>query len=284
MTIHDQISPKKKNTGKPYEILTQLIFQKLLDQNFVRTIEVKHNIILEGKTGKYQIDVFWEYELLGIPYQTIIQTKDLASKVKQTDILAFKEILDDLPGQPKGIYVTKTGFQSGAQDIARKNGIILYELRKPGKFDFAGQIGCIGIELQISSGYRFEDINIRMDEEWVRNEISKIGYKGDYTFSLTVRPALTIIYDENDSEIGTLYDILTSEITENSSQAITKKFDNAFIKTPSEKITKIKISEVTCLVIAPTDISNFEIDLDGMVKFILKNVHKKDDIKYIFEI
>lgn len=283
MTTHDPINPKKKNTGKAYEILTQRIFQKIVDQNLVKNIEVKHNIILKGKTAEHQIDVFWEYELKGRLYQTIIETKDWSSRVKLEQLRTLKGILVDLPGRPQGVFVTKTGYQSGASDYAKKNRIVLYELHEPEKTDFAGQIGSLGIEMELSGGYRFQNLNVKMDEEWVRNEISQIDYKGHYRFSLSGRYDQMILYDEKDSEIGTLYDILTSDIIENSSQKIFKKFDNAFIHTPSEKIPKIKISEITCLVTAPRDISNFEIDLDDMVKFILKNVHKHDDITYVFE-
>lgn len=272
---------KKKSTGKKYEILTQGVFQKIIDQHFVKTVEVKHNVILKGKTTNHQIDVFWEYEISGILYQTLVQTKDWASAVKQEQLLTFKAVLDDLPGQPRGVFVTKTGYQSGALEVAEKNGIVLYELRKPGQIDFSGQIGTIAIEMQLS-GYRFENLNVKMDEDWVRNELSKINHKGPYTFPISGRYDQMMLYDENDSEIGTFSDILSSEnIGENSSLVISKKFDNAFIITPSEKIKKVKISEITCLVTSPAAISNFEIYLDGMVEFILKNVHK-NDVTYIF--
>lgn len=272
---------KKKNTGKKYEILTQGVFQNIVDQHFVKTVEVKHNVVLKGKTTNHQIDVFWEYEISGILYQTVVQTKDWSSTVKLEQLFTFKAVLDDLPGQPRGVFVTKTGYQSGALEVAEKNGIVLYELRKPGQIDFSGQIGTIRIEMQLS-GYRFENLNVKMDEDWVRNELLKINHKGPYTFPISGRYDQMMLYDKNDSEIGTFYDILSSDnFGENSSPVISKKFDNAFIHTPSEKIKKVKISEITCLVTSPAATSNFEIDLDGMVKFILKNVHK-NDVTYLF--
>src|SRR5208282_2707135 len=41
---------------------------------------------------------------------------------------AFKCVLDDLPNQPRGIFVTRSGYQQGAKDFAAAQGIILYEL------------------------------------------------------------------------------------------------------------------------------------------------------------
>jgi hypothetical protein len=38
------------NTGISYERLCQEIFQEILSQDFVRTIDVRHNVTLQGKT------------------------------------------------------------------------------------------------------------------------------------------------------------------------------------------------------------------------------------------
>ncbi len=130
-----------KNTGIPYEILTQQIFQALHDQDRVKNIKVQHNVELQGKTLKHQIDVYWEYELGGVVYRAVVQAKDWATQaVTQNQLLAFKAILEDLPGQPRGIFVTRTGYQSGAKDFAKANGIVLYELREPTAQDLDGKV------------------------------------------------------------------------------------------------------------------------------------------------
>ena len=49
-----------KNTGIPYEVMTQQIFQSLHDQDKVKNINAQHNIELQGKTLKHQIDVYWK--------------------------------------------------------------------------------------------------------------------------------------------------------------------------------------------------------------------------------
>lgn len=55
-----------KKTGIPYETFTQHIFNSILNQNAVKTIEVQHDVILQGKTIAHQIDVYWEFEIGGI--------------------------------------------------------------------------------------------------------------------------------------------------------------------------------------------------------------------------
>ena len=93
-----------KNTGKPYEKLTQKIFSQIVNQNSVQNINVQHDVTLLGKTTSHQIDVYWEFEVGGLQYQTVIQAKDWKNKVKKEQMLAFKGILDDLPSGTKGVF------------------------------------------------------------------------------------------------------------------------------------------------------------------------------------
>jgi hypothetical protein len=79
---------------------------------------VESNITLQGKTARHQIDVHWRFEFGAVPHETIVQTKDLNKPVEQVHLLAFKEILNDLPGQPKRISVTRSGYQRGAREFA----------------------------------------------------------------------------------------------------------------------------------------------------------------------
>jgi hypothetical protein len=119
---------KKKNTGIPYERLVQGIFQVLHDQEGVATIAVEQNKTLQGKISTHQIDVYWRFQTGGIEYEAIVQAKDWRSAVKQGDLFHFKCVVDDLPNQPRGIFVTRTGYQQCAKEFAAAQGIILYEL------------------------------------------------------------------------------------------------------------------------------------------------------------
>lgn len=47
--------------------------------------------------------------------------------------MEFKGVLDDLPGQPRGIFVTRSGYQRRAIEFAAAHGIILHELDEPPK-------------------------------------------------------------------------------------------------------------------------------------------------------
>lgn len=172
----------KKNTGLSYEKLTQTVFHQIINQNSAQTIHVQHDVTLQGKTTTHQLDVYWEFELSGIKYCTAIQAKDWKNKVPQKEMLAFKAILDDLPGTT-GVYVSKTGYQSGAKNVAIKNNIKIYELRAPIDKDFDGLMTKININLNFQFP-NHEDLAISLDENWIKsNSIDASSFLGKQLFS-----------------------------------------------------------------------------------------------------
>src|ERR1017187_8716700 len=120
----------KDKTGKSYENLTQAIFQSILAQTELRNVDVKRDVVLKGKETSHQIDIYWKFEIGEVQYETIVQAKDWGKRVDQGALLQFKSVLNDLPGQPKGIFVTRTGYQKSAKKYALARGILLYELRE----------------------------------------------------------------------------------------------------------------------------------------------------------
>jgi hypothetical protein len=123
-----RVTNAEDKTGRSYESVAQGIFQLLVDQDLVHRVAVERDVILQGKTATHQIDVYWKFEMAGQEYETIVETKDWSKPVEQDKLFCFKAVLDDLPGQPKGIFVTRSGYQSGAAEYAKAHGIILYEL------------------------------------------------------------------------------------------------------------------------------------------------------------
>jgi hypothetical protein len=150
--------------GRSYETLAMRIFANLMQS---KPLRLEHDVRVEGKTGVHQIDVLWELEFGGIRYTTLIQAKDWAKPVDQGEVLKFKAVLDDIPGQPRGVLVARNGFQAGAFDVAQKNGIKLYSLRTANTEERPR--GLITWEM---TGYlrRFENIVPVCDDEWFRAE------------------------------------------------------------------------------------------------------------------
>lgn len=123
------------NNGKEYERIVQNFYQAFVDNDTsklgLNTISVQHNVELKGKSGNiHQIDVFWSFELAGTTYTTIVEAKDWAKRIPKEKLHSFKALLDDIPGSPKGIFVSKVGFQEGAVAYAQMHGIELMTLDK----------------------------------------------------------------------------------------------------------------------------------------------------------
>jgi hypothetical protein len=156
-----------KNTGIPYERIVQSIFQAILDQDRAKNVVVEHNVRVSGKSGEeHQIDVYWEFELGAVKYKTLVSAKDWAGNVKKEQVLSFKSVLDDVPGQPRGVIVTREGFQSGAEGFARHHGIGLYVVRKPDDEFWTGRTRKLILETQFFEP-AYSRFGFAIDREWL---------------------------------------------------------------------------------------------------------------------
>jgi hypothetical protein len=156
--------------GGEYEELTERVFSRLLEQEQL-CAQVERDVLIQGKATTHQIDVTFQFVYGGTTYRTIVQCKDWRSPVKQEQVLTFKAVLDDIPGQPRGIMVSRAGFQAGARRTARHHGIKLYELRAPKDEDWDGLIRSVHIRLHMRIP-RFERVRLIPDHEATRNELA----------------------------------------------------------------------------------------------------------------
>ena len=182
------------SAGKSYELLTQWIYQQLLDyqNDGYRKIEVQHDVQVLGKTGvEHQVDIYWEFELAGVLYKTIIEVKDWRTKVKKEQIMGFKEKLNDIAAFPCGILVSKSGFQSGAVEYARVLGIKLVTIDETNKMN----------HLHLNFHYRFphiEKLSIILDKEWLTSERERKGTSAELKISHRASDAILCDNDQNE--------------------------------------------------------------------------------------
>lgn len=154
----------KKNTGKSYEELVREIYQVILDyenkDDNYRRIEVQHNVELKGNSGNlHQIDVFWSFELAGIEYKTLIEVKDWKKPVKKEQLHSFISVLDDIPGSPRGCFVSRSGFQSGAVTAAKHRGIKLVKI----------EASAFRIVINNIVTY-YNGVELSVDEDWAEKQ------------------------------------------------------------------------------------------------------------------
>ncbi|WP_421795377.1 restriction endonuclease [Haliscomenobacter sp.] len=116
------------NKGKLIEQITAIIEDTLQGNEKVK---ISHDVILKDDTGNdRQIDVLIEYfENERFTFRAIIECKEKGRDgVEINQMHAFASTFRSLPQVQKAIFVSTNGFQSGAINIAKKEGILLYKL------------------------------------------------------------------------------------------------------------------------------------------------------------
>lgn len=232
------------NINTEYELLTKDIYEVLLKKEGV-TIEVLHNVEIQGKAFKHQIDVYWEYEMAGIKHKVAIECKNYNSNVSVAKVRDFFGVLSDI-GNTNGIMVSKVGFQKGAKEFAEFYGINLRELRKPNAVDWKGRIKKIQLDLNMITT-NVIDRKFNLDEDWIKKNVSFKNEK-EFIFQLSGMADEIWIYEENGKEITNLYEIenkLPQNWKSEKNVVHDEKFINGFLKT--EKYGLIKINSIEYL-------------------------------------
>jgi hypothetical protein len=270
----------KKNTGRPYESLVKDVFQELLDQTEVKNIKLEKNKIVQGISAEHEIDVYWKFESGGIEYETLIQAKDWTSRVPQGEMLKFKAILEDIPGQPRGIFVSKTGYQSGAVAVAKTAGIPLYELRSPTEKDWKGRVRVIEMNMQMYiPSTQFE---IKIDEEWLKEEMKRLGIP-TLSFHISGQEDAFFIYDEKKVVVKSLLDIKKELHSGKGMRTYEQEVDEfdfsapvSYIKNPDDRIPFVKLSKIVAISSCGLIEQAIKIDANDVVGLVLNNIFKNE--------
>jgi hypothetical protein len=268
----------QKNTGVPYEFLTRMIFDVVVNQDRegICTIEVKHDITLVGKTTTHQIDVYWEFEVGGIRYITVVQAKDWNNPVSQGELLKFKAVLDDLPSQPRGVFVTRTGYQEGALNFARAQGILLYELREPKELDL--QVRLLTINVNITCYFPYtSQTQLTFDESWIRDEFIRLKLQELPSIGFAKDLEEVTLFDQGGKELMTLEKLINSFYPSDQQELIPTKviheFDEpTFIETGVNAFPRLKINAIEAVIRVNKVELPITLVAEDFVGFILKNV------------
>jgi hypothetical protein len=232
------------NINIKYEILTKEIFDTLLKEDGV-TVDVQHNVEIQGKAFKHQIDVYWEYQVAGIIHKVAIECKNYNSNVSVAKVRDFFGVLSDI-GNTNGIMVSKNGFQSGAKKFAEYYGINLRELRAPEEKDWEGRVKKIQINLNMVMP-RIKSRKFKIDEDWVKANI-KLPENGDFSYQLSGMTDEIWVIDQDDNELKNLHQ-LDSGLPQNwkvETDLIHKyEFENGYLKV--DKFGKIKLNSIEYL-------------------------------------
>lgn len=113
--------------GKSLENFVKCVYEKLLELNDYKHAIVSTNVIIKGMSGSTnEFDIFYEYRHLNIDCRVVIECKDWKNKVEIKEIRDFSSKIQDIGfGNTLGIFISKSGFQSGCETFAKSQGIKL---------------------------------------------------------------------------------------------------------------------------------------------------------------
>ncbi len=265
------------NQNTEFEQFTQRIYQKLVNNDYLKPIKVLRNVKLQGESGcKHQIDVYWEYENNGRTHRKAIECKNYNTAIQIGKVRDFFGVLYDL-GNIQGIMVTTKGFQVGAKKYAKHYGISLKELRKPTIDESVG-------EITISNQANIKRCLFLVDEDWaIQHDLDFQKYREKLAFIANKSPEEywggryvsfetkdDIIRNSHNEKISSLQE-LEKQLPDNHkpNDSFVFPFEDAWIE--SRYWGPIKIHEVKYEFIRENTENTFALAAEDFVDGILKD-------------
>ena len=168
-------------TGHEYELFVAGLQEAILRSDAITThqnINVETNKKLKDKRGgERQFDIYWEYQLGGFTYKTIIECKDHSRPLSVDKIESLAGKMLDFP-DIRAVVATSTGYQSGAKDKADECKIDLLVVREQNESDWLAldddmaRIRFLVIDITLDVPPRILAFHPIIDGKWVRENTS----------------------------------------------------------------------------------------------------------------
>jgi len=236
------------NQNIEYEKFVQDVYQTLHKVEGLETVKVNHNVKIEGKSGcKHQLDVYWEFEMVGQLHRIAIECKNYATRnVEVGKLRDFFGVLYDI-GNVKGIFVSKVGYNSGAIKFADYYNISLQEARVPNVEDWKGRVKDIHFSV---AGYstRVTKRYVDLDQHWLlKNEKIKQDSR-TFSFSLSGSTDELNVYDGEGRKITDFLGIereMPQHFKDAQQLNYRKAFDEGYLDTKEMGMVKVNFIEFT---------------------------------------
>lgn len=281
-------NPKSKNDvsstqkGSAYERELQKIYESMLKQDLVDA-KVERRVKLRDSEGRsHEIDLYWKFRRADVLHQVVVQAKDYASKIKISQLIEFHKTLELLPGQPVGLFITRTGFQKGAFDYANDHGIGLLRFRKPS--DYRGSKKKPIPDIKVKAIKHIHPLRLHIDLNWINEEKERLQIteeKLEQAKRLIVDADNNMNFYDEDGHVVTdfwaamhvLYpDIEQNPTVEDHVGRAAEFTVPTFVLTKESTIPRLKVNAITIKRIMKKSIDSFEIAADNIIRGILENL------------
>lgn len=273
------------NTGRDYERFVAGLQQAILNAESLtnqKNVQVERNKKIVDNCGiEREFDLYWEYEFGGLVYRTVIECKDYASPVSVEKIDALVGKLRDLPGV-RGVFATKTGYQSGAKTKAEANKIDLLIVREQNDSDWTSESGeplvkSIHIDMRVRMPAAIHKFAPLIDGKWVREtnrdpDSVPLNYGG--------RNDQIFIEDVAKGETYSIRDLASrlSPLNEDIAGTFSKRVElqDAFLRFGEERL-KIAAYDIEYTISPPFTekiVIDFSKELIGVIEYLQKGTKK----------
>lgn len=276
------------NNGRKYEEFVSNIQKALLAAEMISSldnVEIELNKKIVDRSGiEREFDIYWEFELGGNKYKTVIECKDYASPISIEKIDAFLGKTSDIPGL-KLIYATKTGYQSGAKIKAESHNIELLVIRNPDDSDWVAEDGTpllreIHFNIRAIQTPRIISFAPMIDRAWFESQSYLTAEKINNEFSSFLNNQV-FINDTVKLERYSIHELQTMLTTKIKDMPYGKgyykeKLSNAFLEGPSlqVKIHGYSLDYVLNPPIEMTSVINFAEQIMGIVENFITGKRK----------
>lgn len=110
-----------------FEIFCMNTLQAYAIQENLKNFSVSHNQKVESNDGTYQIDVLGEFTIMGTKVKMIVECKKYSRAIEREKICSLYQKQQSL-GANKSIFMSTSGYQSGAVMFAKAHGITLIQI------------------------------------------------------------------------------------------------------------------------------------------------------------
>lgn len=144
-------------------------FQEQIKEHFISIgADAETNVSIPGVRTSHNIDVYVKTRFLGEDMTWLVEAKHWKSKIKKSQVLAFRSIVEDV-GADRGFIVSKAGFQSGAVEAAQNTSVKLKTFDEM-KAETRGMV-----EGEILKTY-FKRLMLIEDRYWAHSKSLRIKY------------------------------------------------------------------------------------------------------------
>ncbi|HFI6105033.1 TPA: restriction endonuclease [Escherichia coli] len=271
------------NSGREYEELVRDIQYSLFKAENIpslKNINIEKNKKIKDRSGiEREFDIYWEFEIGGHTYRSVIECKDYSSPVSIEKIDAFIGKTNDIPGL-KLIYATRTGYQSGAKIKAEQHNIQLLVIRDQQEQDWVDEDGTpylktIHFKMIAKTLPQIISFNTDIDKQWFQSQET---YTEEMIFNVFGCALNNSVFINNitDNERYSIYDLQELLLTkvkniEYGKYNYDETIENGYIENEDASI-QIKISGYSCTYVyrKPMETTSI-VDFSEQVKAIVED-------------